>query len=436
MVCLLPCLSPPPLRHAGATLGSTTISTSLNPPRDCSLAAALAERLRRSRHELVQHWLDRISARVSIEPRRVFPSDELLDHVPLLIEGIADYLENPSAGVGVDTPVVAKALELGALRHRQGFDAYEIMKEYELLGGILFHHLANAVDELDTRCEKSELLICGQRLFRAIAVIQQATTAQYLRLTDEKVAEREDRMRAFNRMLSHEVKNHVGAILGAADVLLTLGELDAPQRTRFAEIIARRARAMKETLDSLVVLSRMENDARQHRNVRLPQAVVEACRQVREAAEAARVELRPSPQIPDIEVNAAVLELALANYLSNAIKYSAANLRPAFVEITAEERDNGDRGPEIVVRVVDNGLGVPAEKRPQLFDRFFRAHDTVAGVEGTGLGLSIVRDMVESVGGRTWAEFPEVGSVFCFSMPLRRTAPADRRAQRMGTAPA
>ena len=77
---------------------------------------------------------------------------------------------------------------------------------------------------------------------------------------------------------------------------------------------------------------------------------------------------------------------------------------------------------ELVVRVRDNGLGVPVAARARLFEQFFRAHgDTVTGVEGTGLGLSIVRETVASLGGRAWAEFPdEGGSVFGFSLPSRR----------------
>lgn len=91
--------------------------------RECRLAGALAERLRDSRSELTHRWLDRIASRVAIDPNRVFPTEELLDHVPLLIDGIADYLEDPAAEVSADTPVIGKARELGALRHAQGFDA-------------------------------------------------------------------------------------------------------------------------------------------------------------------------------------------------------------------------------------------------------------------------------------------------------------------------
>jgi len=75
--------------------------------------------------------------------------------------------------------------------------------------------------------------------------------------------------------------------------------------------------------------------------------------------------------------------------------------------------------------VRDNGRGVPEAARAQLFDRFFRAHESVLpDVEGTGLGLSLVRDVVESLGGRVWAEHPGEGVVFGFALPCRRMADA------------
>jgi signal transduction histidine kinase len=386
------------------------------PSKECPLAGALAKRLRASREALVAHWLDRISERISLPRNQVFPTADLLDHVPLLIDGIADYLENPAAEVSADTPVVGKAMELGALRHRQGFDAYQIMKEYEILGGILFNYLGNEADAMPEPCAKSELLTCGQRLFRAIAVIQQTTTAQFLRLADEKVAEREQRLRAFNRMVSHEIKNNIAAILSAGDLLATMPDLDAAEDAKLKEIVVHHARSMRGTLDNLLELSRVENDVRAHRHVRLPDAAREAFRQIREMAQAAGVRVTIE-ELPDIEVNAAVVELAMTNYLTNAIKYRDRAKDDCWALVSA---DLVPSRQELVVRVRDNGLGVPVEKRERLFERFFRAHETVTDAEGTGLGLSIVREMVESVNGHAWAEFPEVGSTFLFSLPVRR----------------
>src|SRR5215216_1139213 len=93
------------------------------------LRSLLADRLRENREEIVRRWLDRITSRVALEAQDVFPTDELLNHVPLLIDGIADFLERDDLELDTSVPVTAKAMELGALRHQQGFDVYQILKE-------------------------------------------------------------------------------------------------------------------------------------------------------------------------------------------------------------------------------------------------------------------------------------------------------------------
>ena len=386
---------------------------------NCRLAAALAGRMRAAREDLTRRWLDRIVARVEIDPNRVFPTDELLDHVPLLVDRIADYLEDPAEEISADAPVTAKAIELGELRYSQGFDAHEILKEYEILGGVLFAFLVRTVDEVEEPCSRPELLACAHRLFRAVAIIQQKTTGHYLRLAAERVREREERLRGFNRMVSHELKNRIGAVLGAGQLLADPDiAADPGRRERFARIVVDNAAAMQGALEDLIDLSRMDPGVRRQRNVVLPSVVAEVARQLREMAHVRGVEVRIDPAIPEIEVNAAAVELALTNYVSNAIKYSDPAADPRWVEIRAELTPAG----ELVVAVEDNGLGVPPEKRADLFTRFFRAHcETVAAVEGTGLGLSIVRETAEGFGGRAWAEFDRpCGSRFLIALPSRR----------------
>ena len=388
----------------------------------CPLAATLAERLRQSRDDLTARWLERISERVTIHPNRVFPTDELLDHVPILMLGIADYLEHPAHVVSSDTPVIAKAMELGELRYAQGFDEHELLKEYELFGGILYAFLSRTADEIDEPCTRGELLTCAHRLFHAIALIQQATTTQYLARMKARVHEREERLRAFNQTLSHELKNRIGAALGAAQLLDDLPNLGPDERRRLTGVVLRNVSGMRGVLDNLVELSRLgAMDARHQRHVQLPQAAAEAARQLRDAARARGVEIRLG-ELPGIEINAAAVELCLSNLLSNAIKYADQSASSRWVEIDAEAAAPDAQGLcELVVRVRDNGLGVPEAERPRLFERFFRAHTAVhPEVEGTGLGLNIVRETVTTLGGRAWAEFPSKGSVFAFSLPCRR----------------
>jgi signal transduction histidine kinase len=390
---------------------------------DCPLAGALAARLRAGRNELVERWLERIVARVNLDPNRVFPSEDLLDHVPLLIDSIAEYIENPSEEVSADAPLLAKAMELGTMRHEQRFEVYQILKEYELLGGILFHFLTTIVDEIDEPCSRAELLACGHRLFRAITIIQEVTTGQFMRLAQREVSEREERLRGFNRALSHEVRNRLGALRGAVDMLAEdFVVRDEAQRRRFHAMAVNNVQAIERTTQNLIELSRLESEARQHRNVLLPEAVVEAVRQLRHFAEARGVQVRIAEDIPSAEVPASAVELALTNYLSNAIKYHDPARQERWVEVRASTGANPATGArELVVAVADNGIGVPEDARAQLFSRFFRAHRDASEVEGTGLGLSLVRDTIESMGGRVWAELEREGeTVFLFSLPARR----------------
>jgi signal transduction histidine kinase len=395
---------------------------------NCRLAEALAQRMHGAKEDLTRRWLDRIAARVTIDPNRIFPSDDLLDHVPVLISGIADYLQNPADEITADIPVVAKAIELGELRFSQGFPAPQLLKEYEILGGVLYSFLIRSVDEIDEPCTPSELLACGHRLFRAVSIIQSITTSQFLRLLDDRIREREERLRGFNRMVSHELKNRIGVVLGASQLLTEEWiRNDAEQLAKFAGIVVDNAEEMQTMLQNLMELSRTDVDVRQQRHVLLPEAAAEAARQLRTFAESHGVEIRIRPDVPPVEVNAAVVELCLSNYLSNAIKYCDPASEERWVEVggSIELSETGEA--ELVVRARDNGLGVPEEARPRLFQRYFRAdREREYLVEGTGLGLSIVRETIAQLGGRTWAEFgPGAGSTFCFSLPCRRTGECD-----------
>jgi signal transduction histidine kinase len=388
------------------------------------LAATLADRLRSAKQELVTQWLNRISARVAISSRRVFPTHALINHVPLLIEGIAGYLKRPERDIDAKAPVVAKAMELGALRHSQGFDAYELLKEYEMLAEILYDFLAGCADQIPGDVPRADFLACWQRLAQSIELIRQATVSHFLRLQSGQINERENRLRRFNRTVAHELKNKVHTITNAASVL---GESYLPEdeRQEFERIISSNARDLKHVLGNLESLSRTQTDSRHCRNVLLPEAASEAVRELKEAAEAKGVAVRISDDLPPIEVDAATVELCLMNYLSNGIKYSDSAKGDRWVAIEASVNGpDTETDREVVIRVHDNGIGVPADRRDQLFQEFYRAHgDTVTDAEGTGLGLSIVRETVESIGGRAWAEFPEdtPGSVFAFSLPARRT---------------
>jgi signal transduction histidine kinase len=98
--------------------------------------------------------------------------------------------------------------------------------------------------------------------------------------------------------------------------------------------------------------------------------------------------------------------------LSNAIKYS-----PAGGTITVQGRVAADEA--ILIRVIDQGIGIPADELTKIFERFYRAENQVtSAVRGAGLGLPVCQGIVEAHGGRIWAESePGAGSTFCVMLP-------------------
>ena len=92
-----------------------------------------------------------------------------------------------------------------------------------------------------------------------------------------------------------------------------------------------------------------------------------------------------------IETDKGRLGVVLNNLVDNAIKYHRHGHAGKYVAVQTEDLDKN-----VVIKVIDNGQGIPLEAQPKIFDMFFRASENS---KGSGLGLYIVKDMVERLGG-------------------------------------
>ena len=111
------------------------------------------------------------------------------------------------------------------------------------------------------------------------------------------------------------------------------------------------------------------------------------------------------------------------NLISNAVKFTDAGT----ITCRAERR-----GGELVVSVIDTGVGIAPADQPKVFERFKQVGDTLTDKpKGTGLGLPICREIVEHHGGRIWVDSAlGKGSTFSFSLPLTGRAGRGRAARR------
>lgn len=224
--------------------------------------------------------------------------------------------------------------------------------------------------------------------------------------------------RDFVANVSHELKTPITSIEGFAETLLD-GALDEPESARrFVKIIGKQASRLHAIVEDLLVLSRVEQEARREEIVlqELPiaevlQAAIQSC-STRAGEENMTISLVCAPTIT-AGINPALLEQAVVNLLDNAVKYSG---KGSVIKVEAEKKAG-----EVLIRVCDNGVGIASQDLSRIFERFYRVDKARSDkLGGTGLGLSIVKHIVQAHHGRVSVESsPGKGSIFTIHLPVR-----------------
>lgn len=390
-----------------------------------SYAETLAARIQEAHAELSARWLVALNAILPVGPNEVFPSRNLLDHIPAVLHEIGGYLRAPaSEEIAANTSVLAKAQELGLMRHQQQASVHQLLREYELLGRVLEDFVGEETDRLALEPSPQECLAVMTRLHRSVQILMQTTVDTFIGQYADTIQQQTDRLQSFNRTVSHELRNPLGTLqLALALVQRDASKADAP---RWFAVMQRSVEHMVRLIHDLEQLSRARAalDTPAQQRVEVGAVAHEVARQLREMADPRGVELAIAPDLPTLHVDAARLELVLMNLVSNAIKYADPVKPRRVVDICRGEGSDGTA--EIAVR--DNGLGIPAEALPQVFERFFRAHaehDQALGNDGSGLGLAIVRECVEAMKGTIRvASEAGVGTTFTIELPDQPEPPA------------
>ena len=382
-------------------------------------AEVIADRIAAEHALLAARWFARLRDLLPVDANEVFPSDRLLDHIPSLIVDISEYLKAPEEqAIVANTVVIEKARELGALRHQQRASLHQVLREYQLLGGILLRFVQDESIRLMLAPPPAECMTVVSRLHQAVAVLLQETVETFVALYTKTIAEQAERLRQFTRMATHEWRQPLAPITTAVSLLRMPG-LDDAQRAQTVDLIGRNVANLVEMTHKLERLARLDgaSDNPSVQSVSVHVVATEAARQLREMADARHVILKVGAEMPTVAVDVGRLELALVNLLSNAIKYSDPNKSERYVEIVSHRAPNG----ECVIIVRDNGVGIPANRIGRIFKRFTRAHaDQIEldSVKGVGLGLAIVDDCISAMGGTIAVESVEgAGTQFTLTIP-------------------
>lgn len=219
-------------------------------------------------------------------------------------------------------------------------------------------------------------------------------------------------------MVSHEFKTPLSSILTSITLLGKYTQTDQqPKRDKHVATIKSKVKYLDTILTDFLSVERLESGKVNYKVEEFPLSKI-----VNEVVYNSNMLLKSGQQIHypenidelNINFDEKTLELALSNLIHNAIKYS-----PEDTTITIKVTLNDTN---IIISVIDQGIGIPQEEQKHIFNRYFRAENALL-TQGTGIGLNIAKQHMENLGGSL--EFTSkigVGSTFTLSIPNLKTS--------------
>lgn len=304
----------------------------------------------------------------------------------------------------------ARALQVGRAEITLGEPAgrADDAERYPLTAG------ERRVGSIDLRQPRQGSAAARRRLLPAlvsllgVAIDRERLAAEAL---EAEALRRSDAMKtAVLRAVSHDLRTPLMAILASASALSQPDlEIRQQDRDELLATIGAEAARLDRLVGNLLDLSRLQAGAAEPEPAAwaIDDLVVQALDELGTAAE--RIEVLLPDESPIVSVDAWQIERTIVNLLENALKYSA-DSGAVRVQITSGR-------PDVLVRFIDHGPGVPRQELERIFEPFQRGTRN-DGVTGAGLGLAIARGFAEANGGRLWAESREgQGATFVLALP-------------------
>lgn len=300
------------------------------------------------------------------------------------------------AGLGSDTLPAATALYVPLSDDRQRLGVLTVLPENRrrLLLPEQRHLLETFAGQLGLAMERARL----------------AETAEAASVA----AEAESLRNTLLASISHDLRTPLSVITGASSMLADRGrEIDEDTRTSLARSIEAKGREMSELVKNVLDLMRFESGPIALRRdwQTVDDLAGSAIARVEDRLRGRSVSVDIPADMPPVFVDADLIVQTFVNLLDNAAKYTPAGTP---VRISAQVDDE-----RVLITVDDEGPGLPASDRNQLFDKFQRGRDE-GTVVGAGLGLAICRAIIQAHGGNIWAgDRPGGGARFQFTVPSR-----------------
>jgi two-component system phosphate regulon sensor histidine kinase PhoR len=346
--------------------------------------------------------------RVPPDPAPAEPLDPDVDGL-LAGVGVGILRVSPDLNVRSASPAAHALLDRqpGSMAGRGVLEAITDQRAEQLVRRAL--HAGSAAGELAARDRDARTVVLRAR--------RAADGDVWVVLEDVTELRRLQRIRVeFVDNLSHELRTPLTTISLLAETLSREADSLPPKAAERAGKIEVETGHLVQMVNELLDLARIESGTRllvldEIDVVALAGATIERIALFSER-QGILLRLATEDGVPHVRGDAARLGQALLNLVHNAVKFSSPG-QEVTVRVASGPR-------EVVVAVIDHGIGIPSRALPRIFERFYKVDRArVRQSGGTGLGLSIARHIVEAHGGRIWAESEEgVGSTFSFAIPV------------------
>lgn len=207
--------------------------------------------------------------------------------------------------------------------------------------------------------------------------------------------------REFVADVSHEIRTPLTSIKGAVETVLEYPQLDEESKKNFLQMAVEECDRMTRIVSELLVLSRLDNNRTAWKVETFE--VSDFCHRLYDimSVDAGNhghvLTCSCDEDIPPVTGDKEKLQQVLINIIANAVKYTPDGGR---IDISAKADSDS-----VVISVKDNGMGIPEEDQPRIFERFYRVEKArTSDTGGTGLGLAIAKEIVDAHGGQIWLE--------------------------------
>ncbi len=213
--------------------------------------------------------------------------------------------------------------------------------------------------------------------------------------------------REFIATVSHELGTPLTSIKGATETIISNPDMPGEVKNHFLDMVISESDRMAHIVHDLLVLSRLDNNRMNFTplSFSVTSLIENCCLVLSGEAQKANQELKyikNDDPLPEIIADKEKTEQILINIIQNAIKYTNDNGR-IFITSDFKKIENDselENGNYFIVTVTDNGMGIPEDDIPHIFERFYRVEKARSSDKGgTGLGLAIAREIAQAHGG-------------------------------------